>query len=415
MTAGTLAGATDDLVGSGPAGSRSFRSALRSAAPRLALLAPLVMFLLAFFLVPLGMMVQRSFYDPSGLAILPDTGKALANWTPGHGRPSDEIVAAFASELKAASKRRELARLGNRLADRWPEAGAVLRRTARQVELADNATASVLLGTDPVWASEPPWIALKAVTSPFSVDKYLAAADFKREADGSITAEGSSHVNTQVMWRTLWLSAVITLLCLLLGYPLAFYLTKLSPSMAAWAMLVVLIPYWTPVLVRTTGWIALLQNEGLLNKMLFAIGLPKLNMIFNQTGTFIAMVHVLLPVMVLSLHGVMKAIPPSHMRAAVSLGAHPLLAFATVFVPLTRAGIAAGVTLVFMLCVGFYITPALVGGAKGTFIGNLIGYHMDSSLDWGLASALSTLLLALVLILYFVYTSRQAQTERKAS
>ena len=172
-------------------------------------------------------------------------------------------------------------------------------------------------------------------------------------------------------------------------------------------MILVLLPFWTSLLVRTSAWIALLQQEGVINDLLVWIGVvaddARLQTIHNQIGTVVAMTHILLPFMVLPLYSVMKTIPPSYMRAALSLGANPVMAFFRVYFPQTVPGIGAGGILVFIIAIGYYITPALVGGTKGTLISNFIAYHISTSLNWGLAAALGIILLGLVLALYLLY------------
>ncbi len=172
-------------------------------------------------------------------------------------------------------------------------------------------------------------------------------------------------------------------------------------------MILVLLPFWTSLLVRTTSWIALLQQEGVINDLLVGLGMinddGRLAMIHNATGTVVAMTHILLPFMVLPLYSVMKTIPPTYMRAAKNLGATPTVAFIRVYFPNTVSGIGAGSILVFIISIGYYITPALVGGTDGTLISNFIAYHMSSSLNWGLAASLGVLLLILVLMLYYLY------------
>jgi putative spermidine/putrescine transport system permease protein len=227
-------------------------------------------------------------------------------------------------------------------------------------------------------------------------------------ADGSIVAQPENRrVYVNLFIRTLWLSSLITALCLLLGFPIAYLLATLPVKTSNLLMILVLLPFWTSLLVRTTSWIVLLQQEGVLNDLLVWIGViaddNRLAMIHNQMGTIIAMTHILLPFMVLPLFSVMKTIPPSYMRAAMSLGANPATAFIRVYVPNTVAGIGAGGILVFIISIGYYITPALVGGTKGTLISNFIAYHMQVSLNWGLAAALGAILLALVLALYLIY------------
>ena len=159
--------------------------------------------------------------------------------------------------------------------------------------------------------------------------------------------------------------------------------------------------------MRTTAWIVLLQTQGVINSLLVAVGLVaddgRIAMIYNMTGTFVAMTHVLLPFMVLPLYSVMRSIPPSHLRAADSLGATPFQAFWRVYWPQTLPGVGAGLLMVFILAIGYYITPALVGGSKGQLISNMIAYHMQTSLNWGLAAALAVILLVGIIALYVLY------------
>ena len=203
------------------------------------------------------------------------------------------------------------------------------------------------------------------------------------------------------------MSLLITVICLLLAYPIAYLMATLPVRYSNLLIILVLLPFWTSLLVRTTSWIVLLQTEGVLNDILVWIGVigdeGRIQMIYNMTGTIVAMVHILLPFMVLPLFSVMKTISPSYMRAAKSLGATPSRAFWTVYFPNTVPGIGAGSLLVFILAIGYYITPALVGGRTGQLISNFIAFHMQSSLNWGLAAALGGLLLAGVLALYWLY------------
>jgi len=200
---------------------------------------------------------------------------------------------------------------------------------------------------------------------------------------------------------------LITVLTVILGFPVAYLLATLPMRYSNLLMILVLLPFWTSLLVRTTSWIAMLQQQGVMNDILVAIGLisddQRLALMHNQTGTVIAMTHILLPFMILPLYSVMKTISPTLVRAAQSLGAHPFLAFWKVYAPLTLPGIGAGCILVFILSIGYYITPALVGGTSGQLISNLIAYHMQKSLNWGLAASLGAILLAVVMLLYWVY------------
>jgi putative spermidine/putrescine transport system permease protein len=226
--------------------------------------------------------------------------------------------------------------------------------------------------------------------------------------EGEIGAQPENRrIYVKLFGRTLIVSGIITALCILLGYPVAYLLATLPVSKSNLLMILVLLPFWTSLLVRTTAWIALLQTEGVLNDLMVVVGIlsddNRLQLIHNRTGTIIAMTHILLPFMILPLYSVMKTIPVTYVRAARSLGANPFTAFVRVYMPNTVAGIGAGSILVFILAIGYYITPALVGGQSGTFISNQIADHISTTLNWGLAAALGGILLALVLGLYLIY------------
>jgi putative spermidine/putrescine transport system permease protein len=194
-------------------------------------------------------------------------------------------------------------------------------------------------------------------------------------------------------------------LCLLLGYPLAYWLSTMSARSANILMILVLVPFWTSVLVRVAAWIVLLQREGLVNKALLGLNLvaEPLTLLFNRTGVVISMTHILLPFMILPLYSVMKSVPPTYLRAAVSLGSPPLAAFFRVYVPQTWPGIAAGALLVFIVCLGYYVTPALLGGADDQMLSYYIAQYTNVDINWGMACALGGLLLGATLVLYALY------------
>ena len=265
-----------------------------------------------------------------------------------------------------------------------------------------------MIKLDKRWGDLDVWRLIKREGDAYTASYYLAAVDMRFAVDGSIAQQPEERqIYLHLFGRTLWLSLVITVLCLLLGYPISYLMATLPVRTSNLLMIMVLLPFWTSLLVRTTCWIALLQQQGVINDLLVWAGLidndNRLAMIHNRTGTIIAMTHILLPFMVLPLYSVMKTIPPSYMRAARSLGANPLTAFVKVYMPNTVAGVGAGSILVFIIAIGYYITPALVGGTSGTLISNFIAHHMQVSLNWGLAAALGALLLAAVLALYVLY------------
>ena len=261
---------------------------------------------------------------------------------------------------------------------------------------------------DKKWGKIDTWRLIYRERGKYTMSYYLAGLDMRTDAQGSIQAQPEKRrIYIMLFGRTLWMSALITIICLILAYPISYLLSTLPLRTSNVLIILVLLPFWTSLLVRTTSWIALLQQHGVINDLLVWLNVVgedgRLSMIHNKTGTIIAMVHILLPFMVLPLYSVMKTIPPSYMRAARSLGANPFLAFVRVYMPNTVPGIGAGCILVFIISIGYYITPALVGGTDGTFISNFIAYHISTSLNWGLAAALAVYLLAIVLVLYILY------------
>jgi len=211
-----------------------------------------------------------------------------------------------------------------------------------------------------------------------------------------------------MLWiRTLKVSFIVTLACLLLAYPVAYLLATLPASKSNLLMICVLMPFWTSLLVRIVAWMVMLQSNGVVNDTLVSLNVldddNRLEMMYNFTGAIIVMTQILLPFMILPLYSVMKNIPPTYMKAAQNLGATPTLAFIRVYMPQTVPGIGAGCILVFIVAIGYYITPELVGGRDGQMIGNYIARHMQKTLNWGLASAMGAILLTVILVLYWVY------------
>ena len=228
------------------------------------------------------------------------------------------------------------------------------------------------------------------------------------DADGNLDFQDKDkRIYVVLFLRTLWISLIVTAACILLGYPVAYLLATLPLRTSNLLMILVLLPFWTSLLVRTSAWIVILGKNGVLNDLLVFLAIVgdegRLEMMFNRIGVVVAMTHILLPFMILPLYSVMKTISPSYTRAARSLGATPITAFIRVYMPQTVPGVGAGSILVFIVAVGYYITPALIGGQSGQMISNLIAYHMQSSLNWGLAAALGALLLMGVLALYWLY------------
>ena len=369
---------------------------------------PLVAFVGVSFLFPLGTMLARSVHDPVVADALPETLSLLEDWD-GESLPGEPVFATAARELESALEGRMAGRLGGRVNRVASGMRSVIVRGARAAAEAPAATSrDTLIGGHPAWGEPATWRAVRTAGERFTLRHYLRALDLGRGSDGSIVRQPEElRIYVPLLLRTLMVSAAVTLLCLLLGYPIAHLIANAPPSRARWLLLLVLVPFWTSLLVRTTAWIVLLQTHGVLNSLLVAVGVigddGRIAMIYNMTGTLVAMTHVLLPFMVLPLYSVMRTIPPHFLRAATSLGANRRQAFFRVYWPLTLPGTAAGALLVFILSIGYYITPALVGGASGQLFSNMIAFHMQTSLNWGLAAALGGILFVVVGALYVVY------------
>jgi putative spermidine/putrescine transport system permease protein len=313
-------------------------------------------------------------------------------------------------DVKVGAAAKTILRLGRRLNFERAGMSSLFRKTARKVShLKDSESyQAVMLKIDRRWGDLNTWRLIKRESGSFTQSHFLSAIDRQRNDDGTIGAKPDyKRIYIKLFGRTLFLSLLITSLTILLGYPIAYLLSTLPTKISNLLIILVLLPFWTSLLVRTSAWIALLQKEGIINDLLVAIGLisndHRIVMIHNQIGTIVAMTHILLPFMILPLYSVMKTISPSYMRAARSLGGTRFNAFIRIYMPNSVPGIGAGAILVFILSIGYYITPELVGGTKGTFISNMIAYHVQGSLNWGLGAALGTLLLLLILALYILY------------
>lgn len=386
------------------------RTLVRSRFRALMLVVPLLAFLVVAFVLPICEMLFRSVDNRIVESILPRTAVSIQDWNPGGAElPGEPVFEALVLDIHAASKERSLGRVGRRLNYEKPGMSSLFRKTGRRApHIAAPPYKEQVIGIDKRWGDVSTWRLIHRESDALTASYFLAALDLRMNDRNEVVRQSESRrIYLTLFFRTLWMSALITALCLLLAYPVSYLLAALPLRSSNLLMILVLLPLWTSLLVRTTSWIALLQTEGVLNDLLVFAGLiqeeGRLQMIHNKIGTFVAMVHILLPFMILPLYAVMKTIPPSYMRAARSLGASPFTAFTRVYMPNTVSGVGAGCIMVFILSIGYYITPALVGGRTGTFISNFIAVHVSQTLNWGLAAALGALLLALVLALYLLY------------
>lgn len=494
------------LTADGTPLKRSLNRALRLQKMRaLALVAPLLIFVLITFLAPIVDMLFRSVENDIVADTLPETVVALKGWDIDSPQPpAEDVYNAFYIDMVLAEEQKEHTKLGTRLNYEQPGFSSLFRKAGRAVgkfdtdvytkqfvaldpgwkapatwaallsnqanrtalpltartwdrwaayldgegkdpaktKLADflftalyldlasgaakdaddpriAATAAALPGFETVdiraefgkadadWLKPATWQVIKIFSPRYTNGYFLNAVDLKKGPDGIEARPENQQIYLMLFKRTLFMSLVITLSCILLGYPVAWILANLPSRTANLLMILVLLPFWTSLLVRTSAWKVMLQQQGVINDVLVWLGIVddahRLVMINNQFGTIVAMTHILLPFMILPLYSVMQTIKPTYLRAAKSLGATNWTAFWRVYFPQSVPGIGAGSILVFILAIGYYITPEIVGGTTGTFISNRIAYHISSSLNWGLGAALGSILLGAVLLLYWVY------------
>lgn len=375
----------------------------------LMLVVPLFLFILVTFFIPIISMLFRSVENHTVSEVLHRTVPLLQQWDEHSDQlPDEQVFAALAEDFREAFENKTAGAVGRRMNYEKTGFSSLFRKTNRSTKKFEQPYSESFVKIHKNWGNLDTWRLLKRESDQYTLSYYLAALDYSYTPTGDVVKNSeNSRIYLQLFGRTLWMSLLITVLCLLLAYPIAYLLSTLPIKISNLLMILVLLPFWTSLLVRTSAWIALLQKQGVINDFLVGLRIideaDRLAMIHNATGTIIAMTHVLLPFMVLPLYSVMKNIPPSYMRAARSLGATPTRAFIRVYMPNTVPGIGAGAILVFIISIGYYITPALVGGQSGTLISNFIAYHLSSSLNWGLAAALGTILLVAVFILYIVY------------
>lgn len=401
------------LAADGTPLKRSLGRALRRQKIRaLMLIAPLLLFVFLTFIMPIASMLMRSVDNEMVGNTLPKTVIAIENWDASSGELPDETVyAAFADDLIIAVKNKEHTKLGTRLNYEKTGISSLFRKTGRKVKkwdpVADAPFKDKLIEINKGWGDPEVWATIQTHSSKYTSGYFLNAIDMQKTPDGIAAQPEDKQILIKLFMRTLKMSLIITGFCILLAYPIAWILANSPVRTANLLMILVLLPFWTSLLVRTSAWKVMLQNQGVINEVLVWLGIVaddnRLEIINNQFGTIVAMTHILLPFMILPMYSVMQTIPPTYLRAAKSLGATNWTAFWRVYFPQSIPGIGAGSILVFILAIGYYITPEIVGGTDGVFISNRIAYHISRSLNWGLAAALGAILLAVVMILYWAY------------
>ena len=372
-----------------------------------ALIAPLVIFLLLVFLVPIAALLYKSVGNPEVVEGLPRTVVAVHGWD-GKGLPAEPVYLALSEDLAEARKNQVLGDLSKRLNMELAGYRSLLMKTAKALSFkAVPASYKDALETlDERWGDPAYWQAIKRNSSSVTPFYLLAAVDHRIDDLGEVApATPDQAIYLDIFARTFWMGLVITCICLVLAYPLAYLLANLPARQSNLLMILVLLPFWTSVLVRVAAWIVLLQSGGLINSALMSMGVidKPLELVFNRTGVYISMVHILLPFMILPIYSVMKGISPTYMRAAISLGCHPFASFWRVYFPQTYAGVGAGCLLVFIIAIGYYITPALLGSPNDQMVSYFVAFYTNTSINWGMATALGGLLLLATVVLYLIY------------
>ena len=396
------------LAADGTPLKKKLRQALSVSRRRaLLLVAPLLLFIIASFVLPILLLLFQGVKDGTYSERMPASAAMLQEWD-GTSGPTEEMAAALVADLIESRKAKSIGKVATRVNRELSGTRSLFTKSARKAKNLEAPFFEALIDIDKDWGDIETWQAMKIAATTFTPAYYAAAVDMKYNADGSFTEQAEDRqIYVSLFIKTLLVSGGVMLACVLLGFPVAYLLAHLPARQANLLMILVLLPFWTSLLVRTTAWIAMLQSQGVLNDIFVWLGVTgdeqRFSLIYNMTGTIIAMTHILLPFMILPIYSVMKAIPPSHVRAAKSLGATNWTAFWRVYFPATVPGIGAGGLLVFILAIGYYITPALVGGQDGQLISNFIAYHMQKSLNWSLAAALGGILLVIVLFLYWLY------------
>lgn len=396
-----------DTVATAPRLPWQFAAAERRGHLRAAvLILPLLLFVVVTFAAPVIYLLSRAVYDPSVAQTLPTTLQALQNWD-GKDLPDEATYAALVADFKKVAETNSAALVGKRL--NYEISGVrskVIAAANKATEMTAAPYKEQLIALDKMWGDRLIWAKIKQAGRSYTDFYLLRSLDLERNVDNDIVPVAKSQaVYINVLLRTFYISALVTLITLALAYPVAFMLAHAPERLANLLLIFILVPFWTSLLVRTTAWFVLLQDNGPVNNLIQFLHLSDgpFKLIFSRFGTVTAMVHIQLPFTLLPIYGVMKGISPSYMRAARSLGGGPLYSFFRVYLPLTLPGIGAGCLLTFILSLGYYITPALVGGASDQMVSGVIASAMNQENNWGKASALSLILLFATFVLFFIY------------
>ncbi len=380
------------------------------------LIGPLLLVMLIFYFIPIGMMLYRSIDNTMMREILPATATIMDTWS-GSGLPDESAYAALVEDMKVAYPAKTLANAGRRLNFDHVGFYSLLLKTGRKLKKIDGPPyKEALIKLDKKWGDPAYWTVLQRGLKNITFLYLLRAIDLEYDGNNKITGVPEDQaIYVSIILRTVYISVSVTLLCLLIGFPLAYFMATSTPRVRNLLMIGLLLVFWTSLLVRTLSWILVLQNKGVVNSILMSTGLisAPLELVFNRIGVYIAMTHVLLPFMVLPLYSVMAGIPSYYVRAARSLGATPMAAFFKVYTPMTLPGIGAGCLMVFIQALGYYITPALVGGPRDQMVSYFVAFFVNERVNWSMASALGVTLLLMTAFFYLLFGKRVNITNMK--
>ena len=372
----------------------------------LALAAPLLLLLFFSFGAPIVALLSRAVYEPTIANALPHTIAALRQDSSA-GVPDEPVFLAFAADLREAQAAGAVYEFAKVLNTRLSGVRSQVLRAARYVVQDPAASKEGMIKAAPLLGEQQAWKAIRDGTHRFTTFFLLSAFDLRWTDQGTIGAVPADQaVYIRVFGRTFLIATIVTLATLALAFPLSYLMTNIRPTLAGIVLVLVLLPFWTSILVRTAAWTVILQKYGLLNDLLLWLGITseRLELMYSRTGLIIAMTHIQLPFTLLPIYSVMRSVQPSQLRAAQSLGGRPFTVFRRVYLPQVMPGVLAGCLLTFILCLGYYITPVLIGGASDQLISNFIANYVNVELNWEMAAALSFVLLASTLGLYVTMT-----------
>jgi|SRR5690625_2146288 len=366
------------------------------------LMAPAVAFVCFTFISAIVFFLYKSIDNTVVPDTLPKTVVAMQSWS-GEGVPDEATYAALADDLQATKGTRNLFSLTRRLNYQAPGVMTLMNKAARMLpETPEGSYKEAFIELDPKWGEPKIWQLIQQESPSMTTYFLRRTMGLVGEKYGDVnSAAGSAYATT--MARTFWISGIVTLACLLLGYPLAYLLASARGRVSRLLLLgLVLTPFWTSLLVRTLAWIVIFAKDGIANSLLTKLGIiaEPISMLYTRGALYVGMTQILLPFMVLSIYSVMRGVSPIYTRAALSLGARPIYAFFSVYLPQTLPGVGAGIVLVGVLALGFYITPMFLGGSHDQMASYYIAYFTDKDANWGMAAALGVWLLAFTLIAF---------------